>query len=75
MMKTPQFDIDLDKHYRATVVVACDDCGRESRHHLDSLRPDRTINCHCGADLGITHHTIAAAQQKAQAIKTAYHVS
>ena len=36
-MKQPRFDLDLDKHCNATVVIACGNCGSETRQHLRSL--------------------------------------
>lgn len=74
-MKVPPFDIDLDKHYNATVVIACQQCGHETRQHLDSLAPDATLNCPCGTDISLRAAGLQAARQQADRIKTAYRVS
>lgn len=71
----PRFDIDLDKHYKATMVIACPRCNRETRQHLASLKPDHALTCQCGHDIVIDAGIQQAAQQKASAIKSAYHVS
>jgi len=71
-MKQPQFDIDLDKHYNATVVIACHACGRETRQHLKSLTPDTTLHCSCGADLSMTQSAVAQAQRRVTEIKASY---
>lgn len=73
-MKMPRFDIDLDKHYKATVVIDCPDCGRETRQHLASLGPDQPLNCQCGADISMSAIAVQQAQQKAESIRSAYRV-
>lgn len=73
-MKMPRFDIDLDKHYKATVVIDCPDCGHETRQHLASLGPDQTLSCHCGADISMSALALQHAQQKADSIRSAYRV-
>lgn len=74
-MKSPRFDIDLDKHYKATVVIACPACGHENRHHLASLQPDSTLACMCGSDISLTAYGLQSAHDKAAAIKAAYHIN
>ncbi|MFC3626551.1 hypothetical protein ACFOKJ_10510 [Vogesella amnigena] len=73
MMKSPRFDIDLDKHYNATVVIACD-CGHEVRHHLASLHPDKPLRCHCGADISMPAAALDLAQRRTEALKASYRV-
>lgn len=74
MKQQPRFDIDLDKHYKATVVIACDACGHESRVDLKSLSPDVPIRCRCGTHIGMTPHAIVRAQQRVDQIKQSYGV-
>lgn len=74
MKQQPRFDIDLDKHYKATVVIACTTCGHESRVDLKSLSPDVPIRCHCGEHIGMTPHAILRAQQRVEQIKQSYRV-
>jgi RNase P subunit RPR2 len=74
MKQQPSFDIDLDKHYKATVVIACDACGHESRVDLTSLSPDVPIRCRCGTQIGMTPHAILRAQQQAAKIRQSYGV-
>lgn len=71
-MKQPQFDIDLDKHYNATVVIACHTCGHEVRQHLKSLTPETKLRCSCGTDLSMTQTAVAQAQRRATEIKSSY---
>ncbi|GGX86743.1 MULTISPECIES: hypothetical protein [Vogesella] len=73
-MKLPRFDIDLDKHYKATVVIACPQCSHQTRQHLASMAPDQPLRCSCGADISMPGSALAAARQQADAIKAAYHV-
>lgn len=73
-MKQPNFDIDLDKHYNATVVIACQTCGKEARHHLKALSPDHSIRCQCGADLSLTPGHLLQAQRRVSEIKQAYRI-
>lgn len=72
MKQQPQFDIDLDKHYNATVVIACHECGRETRQHLKTLSPDTKLHCQCGADLTMDMTAVSLAQRRASEIKEAY---
>ena len=72
-MTTPRFDIDLDKHYNATVVIACPHCDHETRQHLDSLAPDASLSCTCGHDISLHAAGLLAARQQADKIKAAYH--
>ncbi|KZE34291.1 hypothetical protein EV683_10279 [Crenobacter luteus] len=72
MKPTPQFDIDLDKHYNATVVIACTECGHETRHHLKSLQPGSPMRCKCGADISMTDSAVALAQRRVAEIKQSY---
>jgi RNase P subunit RPR2 len=74
MKQMPSFDIDLDKHYNATVVIACEKCGRENRHHLKTLAPDQHIHCSCGADITLGAQAILLAQQRAQDVRSSYRV-
>ena len=74
-MKQPDFDIDIDKHYNATVVIACHSCGKETRHHLKALGPDHAISCQCGADLSMTAGHLQQAQRRASEIRQAYRIS
>ncbi|NWK77542.1 hypothetical protein [Aquitalea sp. LB_tupeE] len=74
-MKHPSFDIDLDKHYNATVVIACVECGHENRHHLKSLSPDHSLRCQCGSDISMTHTAMQAAQRRVSALKQAYRIA
>ncbi|OWY41131.1 hypothetical protein CEK28_00905 [Xenophilus sp. AP218F] len=73
-MKQQRFDIDLDKHYNATVVIACEECGRETRQHLKSIIPDTPLTCRCGADLSMGRSEVQRAEQKANAIRQSYRV-
>ncbi|WP_293759734.1 hypothetical protein [uncultured Aquitalea sp.] len=73
-MMHPRFDIDLDKHYNATVVIACVDCGHESRHHLKTLSPDHSLRCKCGSDISLTATGIMAAQRRVSELKQSYRV-
>jgi len=74
MKQQPRFDIDLDRHYNATVVIACDDCGHESRLNLKALSPDAAIRCRCGATIAMTPLAISKARQRVDLIKQAYRV-
>jgi len=74
MKYMPSFDIDLDKHYNATVVIACEECGHESRHHLKTLDPEQHLLCSCGADITMGVQAIQQAQQRAEQIRTSYRV-
>lgn len=74
-MTHPSFDIDLDKHYNATVVIACVACGHESRHHLKSLSPDQRLRCQCGSDISMTPTAMQAAQRRVSALKQAYRIA
>ncbi|MBV8047712.1 MAG: hypothetical protein JO171_11195 [Paludibacterium sp.] len=74
MKQSPRFDIDLDKHYNATVVIACDVCGHESRVDLKSLSPDVPVRCRCGTQIGLTPHAILKAQERVSKIKQSYRV-
>lgn len=74
MKQQPRFDIDLDKHYNATVVIACDGCGHESRLNLKALSPDSAVRCRCGESIGLTPHGIIKARQRVDQIKQAYRV-
>jgi RNase P subunit RPR2 len=73
-MKQQRIDIDLDKHYNATVVIACEECGHETRMHLKSLAPDAVLACQCGADISLSPIAIQKAEQKATAIKESYRI-
>ncbi|WP_028536735.1 hypothetical protein [Paludibacterium yongneupense] len=73
-MKQPRFDIDLDKHYNATMVIACAVCGHEHRMTLKTLKPDTSMTCQCGAPITLTPHSIMAAQKRAAEIRQAYRV-
>lgn len=75
VMKQPAFDLDLDKHLNATLVVACDQCGHEIRHHLKSLAPDSVLACGCGAHYAVTQQYLARAQRRLDDIKSAYRVA
>lgn len=72
MKQQPQFDIDLDKHYNATVVIACHECGHEIRQHLKSLTPDTPLRCACGTDLTMDTTSVEQAHRRATEIKEAY---
>jgi len=74
-MKHPSFDIDLDKHYNATVVIACQACGHETRHHLKALSPDHSLRCRCGSDISMTNTAVLAAQRRVNELKQAYRIS
>jgi len=74
MKQQPRFDIDLDKHYNATVVIACEECGHENRFNLKVLSPDVAVRCACGAPISLTPHAIVKAQQRVNQIKQSYHV-
>jgi len=74
-MKQPSFDIDLDKHYNATVVIACVSCGHENRHHLKSLSPDQDLRCQCGSDISMNSTTVLAAQRRVTELKQAYRIA
>lgn len=73
-MKQQRFDIDLDKHYNATVVIACEDCGRETRMHLKTLLPDHALRCACGADISMGGPDIQKAERQADAIRQSYRI-
>ena len=73
-MKQQRFDIDLDKHYNATVVVACEECGHEIRHHLKSLHPDSVLRCHCGAHVSMSPLTVHQAERRVSEIKQSYRI-
>jgi DNA-directed RNA polymerase subunit RPC12/RpoP len=73
-MKLPSFDIDLDKHYNATVVIACMQCGHENRHHLKALSPDHTLRCQCGSDISMNSTAMLAAQRRVSELKQAYRI-
>jgi len=74
MKYMPSFDIDLDKHYNATVVIACEKCGHESRHHLKTLAPDQHLQCQCGADITLGDEALMQAQQRVTELRTSYGV-
>ncbi|MDN0077122.1 hypothetical protein QU481_19950 [Crenobacter sp. SG2303] len=76
MKYMPSIDIDLDKHYNATVVIACEKCGHENRHHLKSLAlaPDQHLTCQCGADISLGAQAIMQAQQRVSELRTSYGV-
>ncbi|WP_054285191.1 hypothetical protein [Gulbenkiania mobilis] len=71
-MKQPRFDLDLDKHCNATVVIACGSCGSETRQHLRSLQPDHTLRCRCGADISLGAGALHRAQQQVAHLRVAY---
>ncbi|AXE35559.1 hypothetical protein [Chromobacterium phragmitis] len=73
-MKQQRFDIDLDKHYNATVVIACEECGRETRQHLKALLPDQALRCSCGADITMATPDIQRAERQADAIRQSYRI-
>ncbi|AXK38719.1 hypothetical protein [Crenobacter cavernae] len=72
MKPTPQFDIDLDKHYNATVVIACTECGHETRHNLKTLQPSGALQCQCGADISMDDSAVAQAFRRVGEIKQSY---
>ncbi len=74
MKQQPRFDIDLDKHYNATLVVACDECGHETRLHLKNLTPDRAHRCQCGSTIAMSPGALLQAERQVNAIKAAYRV-
>lgn len=74
MKQQPRFDIDLDKHYNATLVIACHDCGSESRVGLKAVSPDQAIRCRCGTQLGMTPQAILQAQQRVSQLRQSYGV-
>ncbi|MDF0604534.1 hypothetical protein HZU77_002570 [Neisseriaceae bacterium TC5R-5] len=74
-MKPPAFDIDLDKHYKATMVMVCEQCGHEVRQHLQSLHPDAELSCECGSHISVSPLILQQAAQRVQQIKQSYHLS
>ncbi|GGY09476.1 hypothetical protein [Paludibacterium paludis] len=74
MKQQPRFDIDLDKHYNATLVIACSDCGRETRLHMKTLIPDRSVHCQCGSPIAMSPGAMLQAERRVDAIKAAYRV-
>ncbi|WP_434631038.1 hypothetical protein [Chromobacterium sp. CV08] len=73
-MKQQRFDIDLDKHYNATVVIACEECGKETRQHLRTILPDQSLRCSCGADISLAAPDIQRAERQADAIRQSYRI-
>ncbi|HJV05985.1 MAG TPA: hypothetical protein VJ642_01540 [Chromobacteriaceae bacterium] len=71
----PRFDIDLDKRYNATVVIACHQCGHEHRHHLRSLSPDHALRCQCGSDISLTPGALLQAQRRVSELKQSYGIN
>ncbi len=74
-MKQMAFDLDFDKHYNASLVLACEHCGKETSKHLRSLAPDTVLRCSCGCDMQITSHQLTAANQRQRQIKAAYRIA
>lgn len=74
-MKLPAFDLDIDKHNNATLVVACSECGHEQRRHLKSLNPDAVLRCDCGHEIQISASALQEAQRRHQAIKSAFQLA
>lgn len=75
-MKQAAYDLDFDKHMNATLVVACGECGHETRKRLKGLAPDHHFRCsECGHHIVIPHQHLEWAQQRTEAIKAAYHVA
>ncbi|BAK75044.1 hypothetical protein NH8B_0195 [Pseudogulbenkiania sp. NH8B] len=76
MKQQPSFDIDLDKHYNPTVVIACTQCGHETRQHLDTLAPDQAaaLRCDCGADISLDSTALDKAHRLAADIKQSYRI-
>jgi DNA-directed RNA polymerase subunit RPC12/RpoP len=74
MKQQPRFDIDLDRHYNATLVVACNDCGHENRLNLKALSPDAAVRCRCGSPIVMTAHAMIKARARVDQIKQAYRV-
>ena len=71
-MKQMAFDLDFDKHFNASLVIACDQCGKETSRHLKSLAPDTVVRCSCGTDIEITSRHILAATERQRQIKSSY---
>lgn len=69
------FDLDIDKHHNATLVIACGDCGHEMKQHLRAMRPESSLRCPCGSETHITTHDLLSAQKRLKAIKTAYQLA
>lgn len=74
MKQQPRFDLDIDKHYNATVVIACTTCGHETRQHLKSLPPDRPVRCACGADISMSNTELMQAERLASELKQSYRI-
>ncbi|MFO1380522.1 MAG: hypothetical protein U1F63_09160 [Chitinivorax sp.] len=74
-MKQMAFDLDFDKHYNASLVIACDQCGKETSKHLRSLVPDTVLRCSCGSDMQITSQQLSAAEKRQQQIKSSYRLA
>lgn len=74
-MKQMAFDLDFDKHYNASLVIACDQCGKETSKHLRSLAPDTVLRCSCGSDMQITSRHLSAAEKRQQQIKSSYRIA
>lgn len=74
-MKPLSFDLDLDKHLNATLVVACTACGHEMRRHLKSTAPDTVLRCDCGHEATMTTQHLLAAQRRLASIKSAHQVA
>lgn len=74
-MKQMAFDLDFDKHFNASLVVACEHCGKETTKALRSLAPDTVLRCSCGSDIQITSRHLIAADQRQRQIKSSYRIA
>ncbi|XZG70984.1 hypothetical protein ACTSKR_03695 [Chitinibacteraceae bacterium HSL-7] len=63
-------DLNIDKHQKATLVVACPDCGHEVTHRLGALTPDSVLGCQCGARISLTPNDLDRANALHQRIIT-----
>ncbi|PAS92354.1 MAG: hypothetical protein CGU29_11895 [Candidatus Dactylopiibacterium carminicum] len=63
MPSTLKIDLNIDKHKRPTLVIACPSCQHELTHHLETLLPDSTLNCEkCNSGIGVTRNDLLRAQ-------------
>lgn len=62
-MPTLNFDLNVDKHNKPTLVIECPACKREIPRHLTALTPDSVVACECGTAISLTARDLDRARQ------------
>ena len=68
-MREPKLDLEVSDNQKAVLIVACPECGDESRFLLDEVSHGTSVLCNCGAVLNITDDSLKSSRRKLDKIK------